>query len=166
MDHWHHRVCYICTRPEKIWYDGNNNQWCANGTHQRWILNSSVRRISETHASNRFWVGLSTTGGLHLAKSFDGCDGIGSLLRAKSVGMLSILFFIELMTKHRNHTDVKIKYVSDNLEYINRSKEHLSYINLYPNTTFSAKYDITKQIYLNVKTRDQNIISTYIWSSG
>ena len=50
------------------------------------------------------------------------------------------------------HTDIKIKYVSDNLELINRSKEHLNYINPYPNNTLSAEFDITEQIYLTNKT--------------
>ena len=73
-----------------------------------------------------------------MAKSLGGCDGRGSSVRAEAVGMLSILFFIALMAKHRNRTDIKVKYVSDNLELINRNKEHLNYINLYPNTTLTA----------------------------
>ena len=55
------------------------------------------------------------------------------------------------MAKHRNRTDIKIKYVSDNLELINRSKEHLNYNNLYPNTTLPAEYDISEQIYMTNK---------------
>ena len=43
-------------------------------------------------------------------------------------------------------------YVSDNLELVNRSKEHLNYNNPYLNTTLSAEYDITEQIYLTNKT--------------
>ena len=66
--------------------------------------------------------------------------------------MLSVLFFIALIVKHRNRIDIKIKYVSDNLELINRSKKHLDYINLYPNTTLSAEYDVAKKIYLINKT--------------
>ena len=54
--------------------------------------------------------------------------------------------FIALTAKHRKHTNIKIKYVSDNLELINRSKENLNYNNLYPNNTLSAEYDTTEQI--------------------
>ena len=97
------------------------------------------------------WV-LSMVKGLHLEDSFGGCDGRDSLLQAEAVGMLSISIFIALMAKHRNCTYIKIKYVSDNWELINRSKRHLNYNNLYPNTTLSAEYDITEQIYLTNKT--------------
>lgn len=89
---------------------------------------------------------------LHLAKSFGECDGRGSSLRAEAVGMLSILIFIALMTKHQERIKIKIKYVSDNLELINKNKEYLNYINPYPNSTLLAEYDITEQIYLTDKT--------------
>ena len=45
-----------------------------------------------------------------------------------------------------------LSLIFNNLELTNRSKEHLNYINLYPNTTLSAEYDITEQIYLTNKT--------------
>mmetsp|Transcript_17495 Transcript_17495/g.17631 ORF Transcript_17495/g.17631 Transcript_17495/m.17631 type:complete len:235 (+) Transcript_17495:1-705(+) len=97
------------------------------------------------------WV-LSTAGGLHLEKSYGGCNGRGSLLRAEAIGMLSISIFIALMAKHRKRTDLKIKYVSDNLELINKSKEHLNYTNPYPNNKLSAEFDTTEQIYLTNET--------------
>ena len=56
------------------------------------------------------------------------------------------------MAKHRKLTNIKIICVSNNLELINRSKEHLNYINLYPNNTLSAEFDVTEQIYLTNKT--------------
>ena len=88
-----------------------------------------------------------------MEKSFGECDGRGSSLQAEAVGILTILTFIALMTKHRNCTNIKPKYVSNNLQLINRSKKHfLNYNNLYPNTTLAAEYDITKQIYLRNKT--------------
>ena len=119
------------------------------------------------HQMSFGWV-LSTAGGLHLAKSFGGYDGRGSSLRAEAVGMLSILIFIALMAKLRKRTDIKIKYVSDNLELINRSKEHLNYNNPYPNNTLSAEFKITEQIYLTNKTYkiDASFQHVYIWSSG
>ena len=55
------------------------------------------------------------------------------------------------MAKHRNRTDLKIKYVSDNLELINRSKEYLNHKHQ-NQKTLSAKYYITEQIYLTNKT--------------
>ena len=78
-----------------------------------------------------------------MAKSYGECDGRGSSLQEEAVGILSILLFIALMAKHRKYTDIKINYVSNNLELINRSKEHLNYINPYPNNTLSAEFDMT-----------------------
>ena len=74
------------------------------------VLDGSVKHM---HQMSFGWV-LSTANRLHLAKSFGGCDGRDSLLQAEAVGMLSISIFIALMAKHRNCTDIKIKYVSDN----------------------------------------------------
>ena len=90
------------------------------------------------HPMSFGWV-LLTAKGLHLAKSFDRCDGRGSSLQAKVVGMLSISIFVALMEKHRNSTDIKIKYLSNNLELVNRGKEHLKYDHLYPNNTLPAE---------------------------
>ena len=112
------------------------------------VLDGSVKYM---HQISFDWV-LSLAGGFHLAKSFCECDGRGSLLQAEAVGILSILLFIALMAKHRNCTNIKIIYVSDNIKLINRSKEHLNYTNPYPNNTLSAEFDITEQIYLSNKT--------------
>ena len=89
---------------------------------------------------------------LHLAKPFGGCDKRGNSLQAEAVGMLSILIFVALMAKHRKRTNIKIKYVPDNLKFVNISKKHLNYNNLYTNTTLSAEYGIIEQIYLTNKT--------------
>ena len=97
------------------------------------------------------WV-LSTAGGVHLATSYDGCDGRGSSLRAEAVGNLSISLFIALLAKYSKRTNIKIIYVSGNLELINRNKEHLNYTNLYPNNTLAAEFDITEQISLTNQT--------------
>ena len=112
------------------------------------VSNGSVKHM---HQMSFSWV-LSTAGGLYLAKSYGGCEGIGSSLQEAAVGMLSILLFIVLMAKHRKCTNIKIIYVSNNLEFINRKKEHLNYINPYPNNTLSTEFDITEQIYLTNKT--------------
>ena len=56
------------------------------------------------------------------------------------------------MAKHRKCTNIKIIYVSDNLELITRNKEHLNYTDTYPNNTLSAEFDITEQTYLTNKT--------------
>ena len=82
------------------------------------------------HQMSFGWV-LLMAKGLHLTKSFGGCDGRGGSLRAEAVGMLSFSIFVARMVKHRKRTNIKIKYVSDNLELINinRSKEHLNYNN-------------------------------------
>ena len=49
-------------------------------------------------------------------------------------------------------TNIKIVYISDNLELINRNKEHLNYTDPYPNNTLAAEFDITEQIYLTNQT--------------
>ena len=117
----------------------------------RYLIAVSDRSVKHTHQMSFGWV-LSTVGGLHLAKSYGKCNGRGSSLRAGAAGMMSMLVFIALMAKHRKRTDLKIKYISDNLELNNKSKEHLNYTSPYPNNTLSAEFDITEQIYLTNKT--------------
>ena len=78
------------------------------------------------HQMSFGWV-LSTANGVHLATSYGGCDGKGSSLREEAVGMLLISRFIALMVKYSKRTNIKIVFLSDNLELINRNKEHLNY---------------------------------------
>ena len=72
---------------------------------------------------------------MHLAILYGGCNGRGSSLRAEVVEILSISLVIALMAKYSNCTNIKIVYVSDNLELIKRNKEHLNYKFPYPNDT-------------------------------
>ena len=118
------------------------------------VLDGSVIHM---HQMSFGWV-LSTVKGLHLAKSFGRCEGQGSSLQAEAVGILSSLVFVALMTRHRNNTNIKIKYVTNNLELVNRSKEHLNYKHPYPNNTLSVEYDVTEQIYLTNKTYNINTL--------
>ena len=99
------------------------------------------------HQMSFGWV-LSTAGGVHLVTSYGECDGRGNLLQVEAVGMLSILLYIALLAKCSMPTNIKIIYVSDNSELINRNKTHLNYTNSYPNITLAAEFDITEQIYL------------------
>ena len=92
-----------------------------------YLIAVSDGSVKHMHQMSFGWV-LSTVEGLHLAKSYGGCDDRDSSLQAEVVGMLSISLFIALMAKHRKRTNTKIIYESDNLELINRSKEHLNYI--------------------------------------
>ena len=62
--------------------------------------------VKHMHQMSFGWV-LSTVGGVHLVKSYGGCNGRGSSLRAEAVGMLSISLFIALFVKHRNQTNIK-----------------------------------------------------------
>ena len=93
----------------------------------RYLIAVSDRSVKYTEQMSCGWV-LSTAGGLCLAKSYGRCNGRDNSLQVEAVGMLSILIFIALMAKNRKRTDIKIIYVSNNLELINRSKEHLNYI--------------------------------------
>ena len=99
-----------------------------------YLIAVSDGSVKHTHQMGFGWV-LFTAGGLDLAKSYGGYDGRGSSLQAEVIGMLSISFFIALIGKHRKRTNIKIIYVSDNLELINRSKEHLNYISPYTQIT-------------------------------
>ena len=117
----------------------------------RYLIAVSDGSVKHMHQMSFGWV-LSTADGVHLATSYGGCDGRGSSLRAEAVGMLSISIFIALMAKYSKRTNIKIVYVSDNLELINRNKEHLNYTNLYLNNTLAAEFDITEQIYLTNQT--------------
>ena len=99
---------------------------------------------------------------MHLTTSYGGYNGRGSSLQAEAVRILSILLFIAILAKYSNCTNIKIIYLSDNLELINRNKEHLKYTNPYPNNTLSPEFDITKHIYLtnqiyNIKASFQHV---------
>ena len=93
--------------------------------------------VKYMHQMSFGWV-LSTAGGVNLATSYRGCDGRGSSLQAKIVGMLSISLFIALLAKYSKRTNIKIVYISDNLELIIRHKEHLKYTDPYPNNTLAG----------------------------
>ena len=45
----------------------------------RYLIAASDRSIKHMHHISFGWI-LSTAGGLHLAKSYDGCDGRGTSL--------------------------------------------------------------------------------------
>ena len=99
----------------------------------RYLIVVSDGSVQHMYQMSFDWV-LSMAGGVHLATSYGKCDGRGSSLQAEAVGMLSISLFIVLLAKYSMCTNIKIIYVSDNLELINRNKEHLNYIDPYPNT--------------------------------
>ena len=124
------------------------------------VLDGSVKHMYQMIFD---WV-LLTAKGLHLAKSFGGCYGRGSSLQAEAVGLLSILILVALIVKHRKCTNTKVKYVSDNLELINRCKEHLNYNHLYPNNTLSSENDIKEQIYLTNKTYRIDVSFQHVYS--
>ena len=91
-----------------------------------YLIAVSDGSVKHMHRMSFGWV-LSTADGVHLATSYGGCDGKGSSLRAEAVGMLSISLFIALTAKYSKRTNIKIVYLSDNLELINRNKEYLNY---------------------------------------
>ena len=108
-----------------------------------YLIAMSDGSVKHMHQMSFGWV-LSTADGVHLATSYSGCDGRGSSLWVEAVGMLSISLVIALMTKYSNCTNIKIVYVSDNLELIKQNKEYLNYKNPYPNETLSAEFDISE----------------------
>ena len=116
-----------------------------------YLIAVSDGSVKHMHQMSFGWV-LSTAGGVHLSTSYGGCDGRGSSLQVEAVGMLSISIFIALLAKYSKRTNIKIVYVSDNLELINRNKEHLNYTDPYPNNTLAAEFDITEQTYLTNHT--------------
>ena len=128
-----------------------------------YLIAVSDGSVKHMHQISFDWL-LSTAGGVHLATSYDGCDSQGSSLRAEAVGMLSISPFIALMEKHRKRTNIKIIFISDNLELINRNKEHLNYTNPYPNNTLAAEFDITKQTYLTNQTYKVEALFQHVYS--
>ena len=67
------------------------------------------------------------------------------------------------MAKHRNCTNIKIQYASDNLELINRSTEHLDNNNPCPNTMLSAEKEITEKIYMTNKTYKIDALFQYVY---
>ena len=127
-----------------------------------YLIALSDGSVKHMHQMSLGWV-LSTADGVHLATSYGGCDGRGSSLRAEAVVMLSISLVIALMAKYTNRTNIKIVYVSNNLELIKQSKEHLNYKNPYPNDTLSSEFDITEQIYLTNHTYQINASFQHVY---
>ena len=127
-----------------------------------YLIAISDGSVKHMHQMSFGWV-LSTAVGVHLATSYGGCDGRGSSLRAEAVGLLSISLFIALMKKYSKRTNIKIVYVSDNLELINRNKEHLNYTDPYPNDTLVAEFDITEQIYLTNQTYNIKVSLQHVY---
>jgi len=61
--------------------------------------------------------------------------------------MLSVLLFFMLLKTYFQLESVTVKFVSDNLELINRGNAHLVYGYPYPNTTLKSEFHLTEQIY-------------------
>ena len=87
----------------------------------------------------------------------------GRSLQAKVVRMLSISICIALLAKYSKCTDIKIIYVSDNLELTNRNIKHLNYTDLYPNNTLAAEFDITEQTYLTNQTYNIEALFQHVY---
>ena len=128
----------------------------------RYLIVVSNGSVKHMHQMSFGWV-LSTTGGVHLATPYGGCDSRSRSLREEAVGMLSISLFIAFLAKYSKRTNIKIIYVSDNLELINRNKEHLKYTDPYPNNTLAAEFDIMKQIYLTNQTYNINASFQHVY---
>ena len=71
--------------------------------------------------------------------------------------------FQVILGKYSKRTNIKIIYVSDNLEPINRNKEHLNNIDLYPNTILAAELDIMEQIYLMNQTYNIDALFQHVY---
>ena len=108
------------------------------------------------------WV-LSTPDDKRLATAAGNCQGRESSLRAESTGMLSASVFMVMIQLYRDEATIMIKmrYISDNLELINRGIEHGGYEESYPNTTLRAEYHVAEQIYLI--NQAHKIEATYSW---
>lgn len=90
---------------------------------------------------------LRTPKGHPLVKSYGGCNRRGNSLRAKTIGILLISLFIALL-QSTGIGMISLFIVTDNLELINRSNEHLNYTHPYPHNALKSEYHITEQIYL------------------
>ena len=105
-----------------------------------YLIAVSDGSVKHVHQMSFGWV-LSPAGGLHLATSYSRYDSRGTSLQAEAVRILSISLFIALLAKYSKRTSIKIIYVSDNLELINRNKENLNYKDPYPNNTLVTEFD-------------------------
>ena len=78
---------------------------------------------------NYGWV-LSAPNGTRLAYDAGNCQGRESSLRAEATGMLSAYIFMAMIQHYQahqqqqnaDHHQLKVQYVSNNLELINRGK--------------------------------------------
>ena len=115
------------------------------------VSDGSVKDFAMT-----FGWAISTPNGIRIASAAGPCSGRQNSLRSEAAGMLSVTLFFALLTTYYEMESVDVTFVSDNLELINRSRNHLEYINPYPNTTLTSEYDLTEQIYLTHKAYNIN----------
>ena len=101
------------------------------------------------------WV-ISTPNGIRLASAVRPYSGRQNSLRSEAAGMLPVSLFFALLSIHFEMESLYITFVSDNLELIKRSRNHLDNTNPYPNTILTSEYDLTEQIYLTHKTYNIN----------
>ena len=104
------------------------------------------------------WV-ICTPNKWRLATAAGPCSGRVNSLRHEAAVMLSVSLFFALVKTYFELESVTVKFVSDNLELINRGNAHLSYDYPYPNTTLKSEFDLTKQIYRTHQA--YNINSTF-----
>ena len=91
------------------------------------------------------WV-VCTPDKWRLANAAGPCSGRVNLIRHEAAGMLSVSLFFALVKIYFGLESVEVKFVSNNLDLINRGNAHLAYDYPYPNTTLTSEYDLTKQI--------------------
>lgn len=89
---------------------------------------------------------ISASNGIRLAMVAGQCSGRQNSIRSEAAGMLYVSLFYALLNTHFEMQSVDIIFVSDNLELIKRSRNHLDYTNLYPYTKLTSEYDWTEQI--------------------
>ena len=107
------------------------------------VSDGSVKEFAMTFE----WV-ISTPNGIRLALAAGPCSGRQNSLRCEAAGMLYVSLFVALLTTYYEIESVDITFVSENLELIKRSINHLDYTNPYPNTSLTSEYDLTEQICL------------------
>lgn len=107
------------------------------------VSDGSAKQIGMTYG----WV-IATKRGTMVATGNGPSDGRPSSMRSEGQGMLAVLLFLAMIQQFTNSkAPIRIEFMSDNQELINRQTNHKEYNIPYPNATLKAEFDLTEQIY-------------------
>ena len=96
---------------------------------------------------------LTANDGDILAQGNVPCNGKVCSLRSEGTGMLAGSLLLGMAQEYAmfEFYSINLHCIADNLELINRGKQHGSYTTPYPNQTLKGEFDLTEQTYCTQK---------------